>query len=191
MGSYNDTPSGKSRWAYSQETVVQVAAKFHEIDPDGMTLYTFSNNPQRYDNITAEKATALLNRTEPSGSTNLAGVLQDAFDNYFNRRAKGKSQPNGEYLMVVTDGEPDDQEAVARVIVAATKKVTSANELTLTFVQVGQDPKATAFLAKLDDDLEKLGAKYDIVDTIPISAMGDRNLTDVLITAVSEHKHSK
>ena len=40
----------------------------------------------------------------------------------------------------------------------------------------------------LDDDLEKQGAKYDIVDVITAEDLGTKNISDVIATAITEHK---
>ena len=51
------------------------------------------------------------------GRTDLASVLQDALNNYLKRKASGDTKPNGETILVITDGEPDDGKAVMRVII--------------------------------------------------------------------------
>lgn len=183
--------NGKSRWEALRESVVALTLETGKFDPDGVTFYLFSNHFKRISNVTFEKVEEIFRTYQPSGSTDLAGVLNDAVfgpEGYFTRKRQGKAQPNGELIIVATDGEPDDQEAVAKVIIQASKQMTNPNELNFTFVQVGNDPKATAYLKSLDDDLEKRGAKYDIVDTLTVDGMGDRNLNEVLVNAVLEHK---
>ncbi|MCP2731237.1 vWA domain-containing protein [Limnofasciculus baicalensis] len=182
--SIRDQLSGKSRWNVMQESTFALASKCEELDPDGITLYLFSGRFKRYDNVTSDKVVQIFQENEPSGRTDLAMVLQDALDNYFQRKDKGETKENGETILVVTDGEPDDRKAVMKVIIEASRKMDIDEELAISFIQIGSDSQATKFLKILDDELQGAGAKFDIVDTVTIEDMEDMSLTDVLINAV-------
>jgi hypothetical protein len=110
--------------------------------------------------------------------------LEDALNNYFQRKTSGQTKLNGETLLVVTDGEPDDRKAVMKVIIEASRRIEKDEELAISFIQIGSDPQATKFLKILDDELQGAGAKFDIVDTVTIEDMEDMTLTDVLLNAV-------
>ncbi|MDJ0690047.1 MAG: VWA domain-containing protein [Xenococcaceae cyanobacterium MO_188.B32] len=179
-----DRQGGKTRWQVMQESTLALASKCEEFDPDGITIYVFSGRFKRYDNVTAEKVEQIFRENEPSGRTDLAGVLQDALDDYFQRKAAGQTKDNGDTILVVTDGEPDDRKAVMRIIVEASRKIERDEELAISFIQVGTDPDATKFLKILDDDLQSAGAKFDIVDTITMEDMEDYTLTEVLLNAI-------
>ena len=179
-----DQAGGKSRWQVMQESTLALASKCEEFDPDGITIYTFSGRFRRYDNVTSEKVEQIFRENEPSGRTDLAGVLQDALNDYFQRKASGQTKTNGDTILVVTDGEPDDRKAVMRLIVEASRKMDKDEELAISFIQVGSDPDATKFLKVLDDDLQGAGAKFDIVDTITMDDMEDFTLTEVLMNAI-------
>jgi vWA found in TerF C terminus len=184
--STKDKPGGASRWQIMQESALALANKCEELDPDGITVYLFSGKFKRYDNVTAAKVTTIFQENDPSGRTDLAGVLTDALTNYFNRKAKGQAAPNGELILVVTDGEPDDRKAVMQVILDATQKLDRDEELAISFIQVGIDAAATQFLKILDDDLGKAGAKFDIVDTMTMNDMEDLTLKEVLLSAIND-----
>lgn len=177
-----------SRWKEAEEGAIAVARKTNEFDPDGITLYTFANHFKRQDNVGPEQVTTIFAKEEPNGSTNLGGCLSDAVENYFARKKAGKAQPNGESFFVVTDGLPDDESAVAKVITRAAGRLDKASEMSITFIQVGNDSHARDYLKRLDDDLEREGAKFDIVDTITMDDLGDKTLSEVLINAITEHK---
>lgn len=179
-----DQGSSKSRWQIMQESTLALASKCEEFDPDGITMYTFSGRFRRYDNVTAEKVDQIFRENEPSGRTDLAGVLQDALNDYFQRKAARQTKANGDTILVVTDGEPDDRKAVMRIIVEASRKIDKDEELAISFIQVGKDSGATKFLKILDDDLQSAGAKFDIVDTITMEDMEDFTLTEVLLNAI-------
>ncbi len=182
--STNDQPGGKTRWQAAEESTLALARKCEEIDPDGIAVYLFSGRFRRYDNVTSDKVTQIYQENEPMGRTDLASVLQDAVDNYFQRKAKGQAKSNGETILVITDGAPDDYKAVMRVIIEASRQLERDDELAISLIQVGKDRQATQFLKALDDQLESAGAKFDIVDTITIDDMEDMPLAEVLLNAI-------
>jgi hypothetical protein len=184
--STKDKPGGASRWQIMQESALALASKCEELDPDGITFYLFSGKFKRYDNVTAAKVGTIFQENDPSGRTDLAGVLGDALTSYLQRKAQGQTPENGELILVVTDGEPDDRKAVVQVIIDATKKLDRDEELAISFIQVGMDASATAFLKILDDDLGRAGAKFDIVDTITMNDMEDLTLKEVLLSAIND-----
>lgn len=182
--STKDRVGGKSRWAIMQESTFALASKCEELDPDGMTVYVFSGLFRRYDNVTANKVQQIFQENEPSGRTDLAGVLEDALNEYLGRKTAGTAKPNGETIVVVTDGEPDDRKAVMRVIIEASRRLEKDAELAISFIQVGDDPDATRFLKALDNDLQSAGAKFDIVDTLTVEDMENLTMTEVLLNAI-------
>ncbi|HHP7231595.1 MAG TPA: VWA domain-containing protein [Xenococcaceae cyanobacterium] len=184
--SINDQPGGKTRWAAAQESTLALARKCEEIDPDGITVYLFSGRFRRYDNVTSDKVSQVYQENEPMGRTDLASVLQDAIASYLQRKATGEAKANGETIIVITDGEPDDRKAVMRVIIEASRQLERDEELAVSLIQVGKDRKATEFLKALDDQLETAGAKFDIVDTITIDDMEDMTLSEVLLNAITD-----
>jgi uncharacterized protein with von Willebrand factor type A (vWA) domain len=181
-----DQPGGKSRWETVQESTLAVARKCEEFDPDGITVYLFSSRFKRYDNVTSEKVVQIFRENDPMGRTDLAAVLKDAIGNYFYRKGVGQTQPNGEALLVVTDGEPDDRKAVMQVIIEASRQMERNEELAISLIQVGDDPTATRFLKALDEELQGAGAKFDIVDTITLDKMKDLTLPEVLLNAIQD-----
>ncbi|NEO37646.1 MAG: VWA domain-containing protein [Moorea sp. SIOASIH] len=182
--SIRDQLGGKSRWQIMQESTLALANKCEELDPDGITVYVFAGRFKRYDNVTADKVLQIFQENEPSGRTDLAGVLLDATNDYFKRKASGQTKENGETILVVTDGEPDERKAVMKVIIEASRRIDVDEELGISFIQIGNDLQATKFLKILDDELQNAGAKFDIVDTVTIDQMEDMTLTEVLINAI-------
>jgi von Willebrand factor type A domain. len=183
--SIRDQAGGKSRWQSAEESTIALANKCEEFDPDGITVYTFSSKFRRYDNVTSAKVEQIFRENEPVGGTNLTAVLQDAINNYLQRRNQGRTK-SGETILVVTDGEPDDRKSVFEVIIQATKQLQSDEELAISFIQVGNDPQAKQFLKALDEQLMSVGAKFDIVDTVTISDMEDMTLSEVLLNAITD-----
>ncbi|MBD2607693.1 VWA domain-containing protein [Scytonema hofmannii FACHB-248] len=181
-----DQAGGRSRWEIAQESTLALARKCEQFDPDGLTVYVFSGKFKRYDDVTSAKVAQIFLENDPAGTTNLAGVLQNALDDYFQRKAAGKTKPNGETILVVTDGEPDDRKAVFEVIIKATQQMERDEELGISMIQVGSDAQATKFLKALDDQLQSVGAKFDICDTITLDDMEDMSLADILMNAITD-----
>ena len=181
-----DQKGGRSRWVAAQESTIALASKCEQFDPDGITIYLFSGKFKRYDDVTTAKVSQIFQENDPAGTTNLAGVLQDALNNYFQRKAAGNTKPNGETILVITDGEPDDRKAVFEVIIQATRQMEKDEELAISMIQVGADAQATKFLKALDDQLQSVGAKFDICDTITLDDLEDMSLTDVLMNAITD-----
>jgi uncharacterized protein with von Willebrand factor type A (vWA) domain len=181
-----DQVGGKTRWDIAQESTIALARKCEQFDPDGITVYVFAGRFKRYDEVTSAKVAQIFQENDPAGTTNLAGVLQDAINNYFQRKAAGQTKENGETILVVTDGEPDDRKAVFEIIIAATQKMEKDEELGISVIQVGNDPQAKKFLKALDDQLQGVGAKFDICDTITLDDLEDMSLADVLMNAITD-----
>jgi len=181
-----DQARGRSRWEIAQESTLALARKCEQFDPDGLTVYVFSGRFKRYDDVTSAKVAQLFLENDPAGTTNLAGVLKNALDDYFQRKAAGKTKVNGETILVVTDGEPDDRKAVFEVIIKATQQMETDEELGISMIQVGSDAQATKFLKALDDQLQSVGAKFDICDTITLDDMEDMSLADILMNAITD-----
>ncbi len=181
-----DQAGGKSRWEIMQESTLALARKCEQFDPDGITVYLFSGKFKRFDDVTSDKVAQIFMENDPAGTTNLAGVLKDATDYYFQRKAAGKTKPNGETILVVTDGEPDDRKAVFEVIVNASRQMEKDEELGISIVQVGSDAQASKFLKALDDQMESIGAKFDICDTVTFDDMEDMSLAEILTNAITD-----
>lgn len=180
-----DQLGGKSRWDAAQESTLALARKCEQFDPDGITVYLFSSRFRKYENVTSSKVAQIFQENDPAGSTDLAGALKAATDGYFQRKSAGQTK-DGETIIVVTDGEPDDRKGVMRTIIEASRQMERDEELAISIIQVGSDVTATRFLKALDDDLQGAGAKFDICDTITIDDMADMTLAEVLLNAVAD-----
>jgi Mg-chelatase subunit ChlD len=172
-------PGGKSRWNYMQETATAFARDLSAIDSDGIGLVLFSGaSVQSFDGVNADKVKEAFASRSPRGSTPLAEALTAALT------LAGKSDKK-DFIIVFTDGVPDDKAAAADVIRKASNKQESDDALTILFVQVGRDGEATRFLQKLDDDLT--GCKFDIVDAKTMDeAEKFATTADLVIAAIND-----
>ncbi len=180
-----DRDTTKSRWEIVKESTLALARKCDQLDTDGITVYLFSGKFKRYEQVSAARVEQIFQENEPMGGTNLTGVLQDAINQYFQRKKAGKNKA-GETILIITDGEPDDRRSVYEIIIDATGRMQSDAELAISFIQVGFDQSASDFLKALDDKLMSVGASFDIVDTVTLSDMEDMTIAEVLLSAIND-----
>ena len=152
-----DMSGGRSRWAAMQESVVQMVRDVTKLDADGIGLVVFSGTSvDSFDNVDVNKLTEVFSTRKPRSSTPLAEALTAAL------KLAGKSDKK-DFIIVFTDGVPDNEAAAAEVICEAANKQETDDALTILFVQVGYDTGAAKYLEKLDEQLT--WCKFDIVDT--------------------------
>jgi uncharacterized protein with von Willebrand factor type A (vWA) domain len=177
-----DQGGARSRWIVARESTEAFARKCEELDPDGLTLYVFASKFRRYERVTADRVGTVFVENEPCGGTDLAGVLEHAFDAYFERRTK---LARSETILVITDGAPDDEKAVMRAVLRAAKRVHAHGELAVAFIQIGGDPGARKFLKILDDEMVRAGAPFDIISTVTLDEAEGMGLTEVLMATLA------
>lgn len=177
--STEDMKGGKSRWDYMQETVGAFARDVSKLDSDGIGLVVFGgSNIQSFDGVTPASLDEVFRNRSPRGGTPLAEALTEAL------KLAGKSDKK-DFILVITDGVPDDKDAAAKIIREASHKQETDDALTILFVQVGHDSDASRYLKMLDDDLK--GCKFDIVDAKTIDQAEQFPTTaDMIIEAIND-----
>lgn len=169
---------GRSRWAAVQETAEQFTRDLSKIDSDGLGLVVFSGQSvDSFDGVNVAKLSEVFASRRPRSSTPLAEALTAAL------ALAGKSDKK-DFIIVFTDGVPDDKAAAAKVLVNAANAQETDDSLTILFVQVGSDAAATAYLRELDDNLK--GAKFDIVDAKTVTeAEAFATTAELVIAAIN------
>lgn len=175
MGEPVKAGSSVTRWQAVQESALTLIRDVAELDSDGLGLVLFGGtNIQTHDGVGVDKAREVFAGTSPRGGTPLAEALSAAL------KLAGKSDKK-DFIVVFTDGVPDDRAAAAKVIVDASHQIETDDALTILFVQVGDDASATEFLRQLDDELDD--AKFDIVDAKTVAEVDQFATTAELIVA--------
>lgn len=174
-----DCPNGRSRWEYMQETVTQIAREVSKFDSDGIDLVVFGGaTVQSHQGVNVDALKGVFAKYNPGGSTPLAQALTESL------KLAGKSDKK-DFILVITDGVPDDKAAAADVIRRQANKQTADDECTFLFVQVGHDGGAATYLRSLDDDLK--GAKFDIVDVKTIDEVEQfSSIADLIVAAIND-----
>jgi len=156
MGEPVKAGSSTSRWEAVQESAMTFVRDVEKFDSDGLGLILFSGSSiASFDGVTSATIGDAFKQNSPRGTTPLAEALTAAL------KLAGKSDKK-DFIVVFTDGVPDDKAAAAKVITDQANSQETDDALTILFVQVGDDAGAAAYLRSLDDDLK--GAKFDIVD---------------------------
>lgn len=136
---------GKSRYQEVQETVNLAAIIAEKYDDDGLTLIHFSNKAVVTDGVKAADVRAAFAKFVPGGGTNLHLALLEAEN-------KARASSKEVVVLVFTDGEANDQDACIDAINKAGKEF-GRPRIGFTFVQVGDDQGAKAFLDRMDNEL--------------------------------------
>ena len=171
-------------------------------DRDGVTLYLFNHGHKKYSNITSpQKVQEIFRSQRPSGSTNLAGVLKVAFQEHFsgnkpttsNQKKKNSTfffflnifllTKKNNLVLVITDGSPDSEIQVINEIQGASNKLRRDEDLSVTFIQIGNDRAASRFLKKLDDDLK---CRFDIVDTVSCDQFNGMSFEQLIEKSIND-----
>jgi hypothetical protein len=169
-----------NRWEQACAALSGLADIASAYDKDGIDIH-FLNHPKHATGMTdSGKVDRLFKGIHPQGLTPIAQKLDILVGDYIERLEKASRKKNkGDPLplqrikpvnfIVITDGAATDEPLDS--IVALARRLDRGNyplgQVGLQFVQIGDDPNATAFLRQLDDELSNSYGVRDIVDTTP------------------------
>lgn len=172
-----------SRWEETHRAVSRIAQHVCEFDPDGVDIVFFSSKSETFRHVnTPEQVHKLFDGRVPKGSTNLAGALREAFRLHFEG-----AREFGTTILCITDGEPDSRDEVVREIRLAANRISEDPELSVSFIQVGDDEAATKYLKMLDDDMHVgHGARFDIVDTLTADRVHNITFDELIQLSVTD-----
>jgi hypothetical protein len=164
-------PNSPDRWTsmtQGLEKFVTIAARF---DKDGIDVYMLKHNKSRKGLKSVKDVLKIIRHTNISdpisgGGTRFKSQLEtiiggrlEQLKQYREHPYAPNQHPKPLNLIVVTDGEADDEEAVEAFLVDTAKELerlaVPRNFVGVQFVQVGDDIEASAYLHRLDDDLRK------------------------------------
>ncbi len=183
-------PGYEQLWLAAHDAILSLAQMCEAFDPDGITVYISSRDEatlfKQYKQVMPNQITAIFDAHYPPDTLNLLDVLQIALDDYFTRKAAAQTKPNGEMILVLIDGEPQDRMAIAKLLIRTTGKLDQDHELGIGFLQLGDDFIARGFLNALDENLKSSGAKFDIVHTQAFEQVTPDSLTEFLLDVLND-----
>jgi len=187
-GSMNSTDHHhKSRWTIAKDAVEHMAEQIEKLTQGtahGMTLWMFSSPPHnKYPGLrSCEDVEAAFCKEKPGGSTDLAGVLENVFEDHF-------SHNEPEHILVVTDGEPNTKEDVIRTLVRSINRLPNPDDFGITFMQVGCCADAAEYLHDLQDHLVERGARFNVVDALTHEDYENLTLCGVILKYLPLRPH--
>ncbi|KAH0553125.1 hypothetical protein GP486_006688, partial [Trichoglossum hirsutum] len=158
MGSYEDLNDPENTlWKQTRDIFLKLVPLALKHDRDGVDIRFLNTTWYNENNVKWEsRIEYLFGQVQPDGSTPIGFELDRFLRNYL-RRLERDLDIKPLNLIVLTDGEPDDWPLMEKAIVGAARRVQELGALDrqigIQFVQVGNEPEATRFLKRLDDDL--------------------------------------
>jgi hypothetical protein len=177
-------PGLRKKWKIAEKSIIALAQKCEQLNADGINIYIATTPLQKYENETSDALVKLFQHPYATSELNLLATIQTVLENYFQRKANGKTKENGKIIIVILDSEPADRRGLIKLLVKTTQQVDNNEELGILFAQVGEDPITKGFLQALDNNLAKAGAKLDIIDTKILNELEEEQITDFLLHAI-------
>lgn len=162
-------PDGSTtRWESARRAVEKLVEAVYRHDVDSsVPLYLFDHEVVFVGECTDPgQMRNVFEDYQPRGTTDLAKCLDVAMEEYCGRKRVNYEVCPGTTFIVVLDGMADDKEAVKRVMRKFADPdngyVANHTQVAVSFLQIADDPGATAFLQELDDGF---AGTPDIIDT--------------------------
>ncbi len=160
MGERDDACDGKVKFDWMQETLLSYVDGAEKFALDGIFLVFFNNIVDVFGNVTTkDQARELMRTHRPRGGTDTHLALNAVFN------AHASMGPGSSFVLIFTDGEASDIEALKRSIVNVTHNVATPEDFRIGFFPVGTvDGPLQAMFDELDEGLTD--AKFDIVGVL-------------------------
>lgn len=175
-------------WQAAQTAIYKLVRACDVLDQDGIALYTPATDDRgelsfsRYTHVTGLQLPKLLGYHLPPQPLNLSEVLDDALDHYYRRKREGLTKANGEMILALFDGEPENQRELVKALVRATYHVDQPDELGIGLLQIGNNSIAEGFFSLLEEDLKLARARHSIVKFAKVDSLDLGSLADFLQT---------
>jgi len=177
-----DCPGNLTRWDWCREETMKVGKALTDRFGKDITVATFSNWYRLYPHCSISDIQHIFLSNEPAGDTQPQFPMKEVFSDYFKHT---QTDPRPLMVAVVTDGVPTQPLDVAETIMEATKQMNYPAQVKVTFLQIADDPRAQSLLSAFDSDLQRDGARYDIVDYVEFKDVIKRGLLQSLIDSAN------
>lgn len=150
------TPTTVTRWEKAVVALYDIVAQVSKFDTEGVDIVCFggNENSERYCNVIDTEGLEALTNTQPRGNCNMGAAMNEVFKNAFEKDLT-KTRPCS--ILVLTAGSPTDFDIFEESLIDAKQKVEKTAEnstefpLSVTFIQIGDDPDAYSYLKRLDE----------------------------------------
>jgi hypothetical protein len=166
-----------SRWDWCLRQTAHMAKQTEDAIKSGFTVILFAGHFDVFPHVTAQQLPKIFSENSPGGNTNLAEPLKTTFDDYFRRKRMSNGNVKPLLIGVITDGCPDNANAVRHAIISATRAAHSPSEITVIFFLIGEhDRRGEEFAFDLSNNLMNEGAPFQIVKAVPFRELEELGL---------------
>jgi hypothetical protein len=174
-------PYDLSRWGWCRNQITDFSRFCGNKLRGGITLIPFNDSFEVHEHASEKDLEDVFSKIVPSGETDICTPLAAAIDSHL-------SDPDHErkpvLIVVLTDGLPNQGGSLGKLIAQATSALRNHNEMSITFLTVGQAPEGDELIEQLDNDLTRRGAAADIVSSMRFSDLLQTGLKNALLDVV-------
>ncbi|THH20595.1 hypothetical protein EW146_g802 [Bondarzewia mesenterica] len=175
-------------WNDAREALAGLAELHGKYNTDGLDIYFLNDLRCRVNLKDRNSVCDVFELVLPEGQTPTGKKLKEVFDIYIPRLEDRRIPYKPTIVLVVTDGVPSDNPK--DVIVDAARRMDASGiplrQLSIHFVQVGDDLSATQALKEIDNELIELRRIRDMVDTKLFNQHDPTFKTDSLVRTLME-----
>ncbi|MFK7824327.1 MAG: hypothetical protein AB8G05_09230 [Oligoflexales bacterium] len=178
------------RWGSAEQMVTDLLDTIFEFAIDKkLPTYLFGSNAESIGELTNKmEVLQLFHDHTPEGSTNLSDTLDLALEDTFEKTKDKLKEFPGMTVIVITDGQPDSEANVKNVLLKFADPVNDYidknEDLAISFIQIGDDQGAKAFLDEMDKGFEFNGEVVKICDTKTIEEVNILGVYRILHDAI-------
>lgn len=185
--STTDCPGGMTRWDWCRDQMLGFARQTASVFRQGIDVLLFSSEYEAFPNVTFNTVKTVFTNNRPSGGTQMSEPLEAVFNEHFRKRDQlGNTKKL--IVEVISDGEPSDKGEVAAVIARATQRMQRPDEITVSFLQIGNERDGASALSYFDNNLMREGAMQDIVDVEPFYIVSNQGLSQAILNAAQRRR---
>ncbi len=173
----------ESRWQWCHEQTLQLVKKVEGVLANGLTIVLFAKTFVTYNNAPISSIERIFASNKPDGGTDTAAALRSQIEAYFDRKSKFGEHTKPLLIAIISDGCPDNPALFCDAIVKATQSMNQPGEISITFLQVGNDHRAIRLLKQLRNGLLDKNAKFNIVNIVPFSELNKMGFAKALVDA--------
>lgn len=177
-------PQLSRQWEKAEQSLLKIAKQCEQFAPNQLTIYLASHPLQKYNQANVSTLEQIIQEGYSLEKVYLYEALESALNQHFEGKKQGIMKKNGEIILVILDGEPQARQSLIKLLLETTQKIDSPHEIGIMFAQVGDNLMARGFLQMLDNDLDRAGAKEDIIDTKVLTDIDSDQVVDFLLSAV-------
>ncbi len=174
-------PYDLSRWAWCRNQISDFSRFCGDKLRGGITLIPFNDSFEVHEHACEKDVEDIFNTIVPSGETDICTPLAAAIEAHL---AEPDHENKPVLIVVLTDGLPNQGGSLDKLIAQATSALRNHNEMSITFLTVGQAPEGDELIEHLDNDLISRGANDDIVSSMRFADLLQTGLKNALLETV-------